>query len=214
MHSRHQRLSLLIADNHPVFLHGLESVFRVYPDIKVVAQCQNGLAAMEAIRNFVPDVAMLDISMPGLTGLDILTRVNAEAIPTRIIFLTATASATIIKSALAAGAKGVLLKNSAPDEIARSVRRTASGKYQSPSDLAKSARKRQLKARIDVRPPLRHLTPRELDVARLIISGLSNKEIGRLMQVSEGTVKIHLHNIYKKLGVANRTALATMMITR
>ena len=74
---RPPKLSLLIADNHPVFLHGLESIFRLYPDVKIVAQCQNGVAAMEAIRNLVPDVAMVDISMPGLGGLDILSKVNA-----------------------------------------------------------------------------------------------------------------------------------------
>lgn len=214
MQRRAPKLSLLIADNHPVFLHGLESIFRLYPDIEVVAQCQNGSAAMEAIRALVPDVAMLEISLPGMSGLDILNKVNAEAIPTRILFLAAGASVATIRSAISAGAKGVLPKEAAPDDIARSIRRTAAGKYASPKDLVKSVRKHKLKINATLRRPLRQLTPRELDVARLVVNGLSNKEIGRRMQLSEGTVKIHLHNIYKKLGVANRTALATMIVTR
>lgn len=214
MQRRPPKLSLLIADNHPVFLHGLESVFRPYPDIRIVTQCQNGVAAMEAIRSLVPDVAMLDISMPGLSGFDILSKVNAEAIPTRILFLTAGASATTIKNAISAGAKGVLLKNVAPEDIARNVRKIAAGKYQLPRDLAKSVRKRKVKINARLRPVLSQLTPRELEVARLVVKGMSNKEIGRRMELSEGTVKIHLHNIYRKLGVANRTVLATTILTR
>ncbi len=214
MQRRPPKLSLLIADTHPVFLHGLESVFRHYPEVKIVAQCQNGVAAMEAIRDLVPDVAMLDISMPGLSGFDILSKVNAEAIPTRILFLTAGATAAVIKNAISAGAKGVLLKNTAPEDIARSVRKIAAGKYRLPKDLAKSIRNRKSKINATLRPALSQLTPRELDVARLVVKGLSNKEIGRRMELSEGTVKIHLHNIYKKLGVANRTVLATTILTR
>src|SRR5262249_30438642 len=106
--------------------------------------------------------------------------------------------------------KGIVFKSSSPEEITRSVRKVAAGKYQFPKDLAEAVRKRQLR-----RPrPAQALTPRESDVTRLVIKGLSNKEIGRQMQLSEGTVKIHLHNIYKKLSISNRTALATMMISR
>src|SRR5262245_9218650 len=130
MSKRRQRLLLLIADTQPVYLHGLAAVFRAHSDIKIVAQCNDGLAAMEAIRKYRPDIAMVDISMPSLNGLDILTAINSEQLPTRLMLLTGTVSGAQIMDAISAGAKGILFKNASPDEIARSVRKVAAGKYQ------------------------------------------------------------------------------------
>jgi len=210
MNKRRQRVLLVIADDHPVFLQGLANVFRSHSDIKVVAQCRDGVAVMNAIRALTPDIAMIDISMPGLDGLDVLAAVTAEKLDTHVIFLTAEVTETQITDAISGGAKGIVFKSSSPDEIARSVRKVAAGKYQFPKDLADAVRKRHARRQ----RPLQQLTPRESEVTRLVIKGLSNKEIGRQMDLSEGTVKIHLHNIYKKLSVANRTALATMMVGR
>lgn len=210
MTKRRQTVLLLIADDHPVFLQGLAEVFRPHSDIKVVAQCRDGVAAMNAIRELAPNIAMIDISMLGLGGLDVLAAVTTEKLDTRIMFLTAAVTDAEITNAISGGAKGIVFKSSSPDEITRSVRKVAAGKYQFPKDLANAVRKRHAKRQ----RPLKQLTPRESEVTRFVIKGLSNKEIGRQMQVSEGTVKIHLHNIYKKLGVANRTTLATMMIAR
>ena len=214
MTKRRQRVLLVIADNHPVFLRGLANVFRSHSDIKIVAQCEDGLAAMSAIREHTPDIAMIDISMPGLNGFDVLAAVNAERRETRVMFLTAALSGAQIMDAISGGAKGVVFKSSSPEEIARSVRKVAAGKYQFPKDLAEAVRKRRVKRQKAGLSPGHQLTPRESEVSRLVIKGLSNKEIGRQMQLSEGTVKIHLHNIYKKLSLANRTALATFMISR
>lgn len=214
MSKRRQRLLLLIADNHPVFLQGLANVFRAYSDIKIVAQCQDGLEAMTAIREFAPDIAMIDISMPGLNGFDILANVAAENLPTRVMFLTATVSGPQIMDAISGGAKGILFKSLSPAEITRSVRNVAAGKYQFPKDLAEAVRRRRSKRKRISQWPGHQLTPREKEVTRLVTKGLSNKEIGRQMDLSEGTVKIHLHNIYKKLNIANRTSLATLMVTR
>ena len=210
MSKRRQKVLLVIADDHPVFLEGLANVFRNSSDIKVVAQCRDGVAAMNAIREFAPDVAMIDLSMPGLNGLDVLATVTGEKRATRVMFLTAEATETQIMDAISGGAKGILFKSSSPDEIARSVRKVAAGKYQFPKELADAMRKRHAKRL----RPMQLLTPRESEVARLVVKGLSNKEIGRQMDLSEGTVKIHLHNIYKKLNVSNRTALAAMIAGR
>jgi two-component system, NarL family, nitrate/nitrite response regulator NarL len=210
MTKRRQSVLLVIADDHPVFLQGLANVFRSQSDIKVVAQCRNGVAVMNAIRELEPDVAMIDISMPGLDGLDVLAAATAEKRPTRIMFLTAAASDAQIMHAMSGGAKGIVFKSSSPNEIARSVREVAAGKYQFPKELADAMRKRYAKRQ----KPLQRLTPRESEVTRLVSKGLSNKEIGRQMGLSEGTVKIHLHNIYKKLNIANRTSLAALMFGR
>ena len=214
MSKKRQRVLLLIADSHPVFLQGLANVFRSHPEIKIVAECQDGVAAMEAIREHAPEIAMIEISMPGLSGFDVLTTINAEQRDTKVIFLTAAMSGAQSLDAISHGAKGIVFKSSSPEEIARSVRKVAAGKYQFPKDLAEALRKRRLRRQKSAQWRSPQLTPRETEVSRLVIQGLSNKEIGRQMELSEGTVKIHLHNIYKKLSVANRTALATLMIGR
>jgi DNA-binding NarL/FixJ family response regulator len=210
MSRRRQKILLLIADDHPVFLHGLSSLLKAQPDIKVVAECQDGIAVVNAIRQLKPDVAMIDISMPRFDGLDVLDTINSERLETRVVFLTAAVTDAQVTNAISGGAKGIVFKTSSADEIARSVRKVAAGKYQFPKDLAEALRKRHGKR---LRPSQK-LTPRESDVTRLVIRGLSNKQIGREMDLSEGTVKIHLHNIYKKLSISNRTALATMMVER
>ena len=165
---------------------------------------------MQSIRDLTPDIAMIDIAMPGLDGLDVLATVNEEELQTRVIFLTADVTDTQITDAISGGVKGIVFKSSSAEEIARSVRKVAAGKYQFPKDLAEAVRKRHARRQ----RPMQLLTPRESEVTQLVIKGLSNKEIGRQMYLSEGTVKIHLHNIFKKLSVSNRTALATMMVGR
>jgi len=210
MNKRHQKVLLVIGDDQPVFLQGLANVFKSHPDIKIVAQCSDGASVMKAIRELTPDIAMIDISMSGLNGLDVLGTVASEKLKTRVLFLTADVTEAQIADAISGGAKGIVFKNSTPVEIARSVRKVAGGKYQFPKDLAEAVRKRHAKRQ----RPMQRLTPRESEVTRHVIKGLSNKQIGQQMQLSEGTVKIHLHNIYKKLRVSNRTALATMMLGR
>jgi two-component system, NarL family, nitrate/nitrite response regulator NarL len=210
MNKRRQKVLLLIADDQPVFLQGLAEVFKSHPDIKIVAQCRDGAAAMQAIRELSPSIALIDIFMPRLDGLDVLAAVNSEQLQTQIIFLTSAVTDKQMSEAISRGAKGIVFKSSSPAEITRSVRKVAAGKYQFPKDLAEAVRRRQGKRQRQVQL----LTPRETEVTRLVIKGLSNKEIGRQMDLSEGTVKIHLHNIYKKLSVSNRTALAAMMIVR
>jgi two-component system nitrate/nitrite response regulator NarL len=210
MKKRRHKVLLLIADDQPVFLKGLADVFKGLPDIKVVAQCRDGREALDAIRNLQPDVAMIDIGMPGLDGLDVLAAVNAEGRATHVLLLAAAVTDAQIMDAVSGGARGIVFKSSTPEQIARSVRKVAAGKYQFPKELAEAMRRRHA-GRLR---PLQSLTPRELEVARLVVKGLSNKEIGRQIQLSEGTVKIHLHNIYKKLGISNRTALAAMMASR
>jgi two-component system, NarL family, nitrate/nitrite response regulator NarL len=212
MSKRPQQLLLAIADKHPVFLNGLADVFAPHPDIKIVVKCTDGSSLLKAVRECTPDIALIDISMPELSGLDVLMAIRAERLATRVIFLTATLSGDQVLDAISAGAKGILFKSSSPNEITRSVRRVAAGKYQFPGDLADALRGRLSKRRRISQMPWRRLTPREKEVTRLLIKGLSNKEIAGQMQLSEGTVKIHLHNIYKKLNISNRTALATMMI--
>ena len=174
-------VSLVIADDHPVVLQGLIALLREHSNFKLVGSCSNGLDCINTIRNLLPDVALLDINMPNANGLDVLKMVTAEGLPTRIIFLAASPSDREIMAAVEGGAFGIMLKESAPDMLVNCAQFE----------------------RVD-----NALTEREREVMLLVVDGLSNKEVARRLNISEGTVKVFLHSIYQKVSVNNRTALA------
>jgi two-component system, NarL family, nitrate/nitrite response regulator NarL len=118
MNSPRPPISIVLADDHPVVLHGMAGILRAQPDINVVALCGDGIAAAEAIRRFVPDIAVLDIRMPGLNGLDVLSSITSDGLATKVIFLSAAATDDQILTAITRGAKGVMLKDIAPESLA------------------------------------------------------------------------------------------------
>src|SRR6266511_4067311 len=120
-------ISIVLADDHPVVLHGMASILRTQPDIKVVALCGDGIAAAKSIRTLVPDIAVLDISMPGLNGLDVLSGITSDGLSTKVIFLTAVATDSQILTAITRGAKGIMLEDMATESLADCVRQVASG---------------------------------------------------------------------------------------
>ena len=200
MTKRPETISIVLADDHPAVLHGVVDVLRSNSDMTVVAACTDGATALNAIRKSAPTVAVLDIYMPDLSGLDVLTRLSAERSMTKVVFLTATANDEQILTAVARGAKGIVLKERALSELVQSVRAVAAGSTWLPPDLIDAALEREV-GRNSVRRRLgQSLTCRERQITLMVAEGLSNKEIGRRLDVSEGTVKIHLHNIYKKIG--------------
>jgi two-component system nitrate/nitrite response regulator NarL len=205
-------ISIVVADDHPVVLHGIVSILRTQRDINVLAECTDGQEAVQAIREFVPDVAVLDISMPGLNGLDVLASVISEGSDTKIVFLTAAVSDEQVLAAIANGAKGIVLKDSAPDCLIDCVRDVAAGKQWFPIDLVETALQRDTERRTAGLGFLQQLTERERQIVLLVAEGLSNKEIARRINLSEGTIKIYLHKVYEKLEVPNRTALTALAI--
>jgi two-component system, NarL family, nitrate/nitrite response regulator NarL len=206
-------ISIVVADDHPIVLHGVADLLRSNPDMNVVTVCSDGATALEAIRKWSPNVAVLDILMPGLTGLDVLASIAADGLATKVIFLTATASDPQLLRAVSDGAQGIVLKEEALSELVQCIRAVAEGRVWLPLALINAARERETKRRSTSQILTQLLTIRERQVVLLIADGLSNKEVGRRLQLSEGTVKIHLHNIYQKLQVNNRTALAALAIT-
>ena len=206
-------ITVVIADDHPVVLRGVESLISAEADMTVLAAAKNGLIALEAIREVRPDVAVVDLSMPGLSGLEVLASARTEGLSTRFIVLTALALDNQIATAVASGAKGIMLKDAAPDELVRSIRAVAGGGEWFPTEFVPDALARNtVEEKTGVPAAITSLTPREREVIRLVAESLSNKEAAARLNISEGTIKIHLHNIYNKLGVANRTALATFAI--
>jgi RNA polymerase sigma factor (sigma-70 family) len=204
---------IILADDHPIFLSGLTSLIRSHPAYALVATCSDGSAALQAVRSLQPDVAVLDVSMPSLTGLEVLETARREGLPTRVVFLTASATDEHIAQAVALGAWGLLLKNAAANHLLECLAEVVSGRRWLPPDIVDGAVARESARRVESDRLVSALTPRERELVVLATEGLSNKEIARRIGVTEATVKIHLHNIYQKLGVSNRTSLATLALS-
>jgi len=203
--------SLVIADRHPVVLQGLTSILGAQNGFKVVACCSDGPNCIGAIRSLVPDIAILDISMPGLTGLEILTIANAA----RLVFFTASVRGRELVMSAAAGAYGVILKDVALEILVQSLRRVACGhRLPLPSSDQAVPREREQKDVAIAENALTVLTDRERQIMALVSEGLSNKEIGRRLNIADGTIKVHLHHVYQKLEISNRTVLAALAISR
>jgi len=194
-------------------LQGLMKVLGSEDGLEIVASCNDGTKCIETIRYLVPDIAILDISMPGLTGLEILTIVNSERLPTRLVFFTASIEDRELVMSAAAGAYGIIPKDAELEILVQSLRQVADGQrlLPLPSDQAVS----QVQSAIAVTEnALTVLTDRERQIMCLVSEGLSNKEIGRRLNIADGTIKQHLHHIYQKLEISNRTVLAALAISQ
>jgi DNA-binding NarL/FixJ family response regulator len=196
-------ISVVVADDHPIILSGLENLFRLERDLKVVASCSDGVEAVRAVLTYRPDVLVLDLHMPRLDGLGVLRRLSAVRASTRCVLLAVSLESHELREAVRLGVRGAMLKEAAPQEIVRCVREIHAGGRWMDASVESQVREQAAAARRITEL----LTPREVEVARAVATGLRNKEIAERLSITEGTVKIHLHTIYEKLGVDGRTAL-------
>ena len=211
--SEHTRsIRIIVADDHPVVLNGLITLLNEDKTFKLLAKCTNGRDALDAIRALRPDLALLDVNMPGLNGLQVLKTLIAENLPTRVCFLAASLTDREIVDAAAGGAFGIILKESAPDTLITCLHAIAAGQKWLPADLVDGASERLREHHAEIAKVSDILSPREIEIMLSVAEGLSNKEVGRQLDISEGTVKMHLHNIYQKIHVTNRTSLANFAI--
>ena len=201
-------ISLVLADDHPIVLDGLEQLFGVEPDMQVLARCRSGTETLEALRTEPADVLVLDLRMSGLDGLAVLQEIAKEGWRTRTVLLTAAIADEQLVEAIRLGARGVVLKESAPQLLVQAVRAVHAGGEWLEQGLVGRALRRLVARDHGLREAMRTLTPRELEIARLIAEGLRNRAVAERLFISEGTVKIHLHKIYEKLGVDGRLELA------
>lgn len=206
-------LRVVLADDHPIVLGGLRALLQPHPGVEIIAAVQDGGTALEAIRAHEPDVAVLDIKMPKLTGLDVLEAIEADGLSTRVILLTGSASDEQIVTAVERGAWGLLLKENAIGTLIECLEAVSSGQRWLPEELVAPAVRRATERRKNDGQLERVLTGREYEIAHLVAGGLSNKHICRQLNISEGTVKVHLHNVYQKLEIPNRTSLAMLAQT-
>ena len=203
-------IRVVIADDHNVVRKGIRDLLSDEDDITVVGEARNGQEAVDLALALRPDVVVMDIAMPELTGVEATRQLRAQAPGVRVLVLTAYDDDPYIYGLLDAGATGYILKTAESSEIVRAVRATAAG--QSALDPAVAPR---LIARL-TQPPAGGdtLTERELDVLRRAARGLTNKQIGADLAISDRTVQNHLANIYAKLGVASRTEAVTAALQR
>jgi RNA polymerase sigma factor (sigma-70 family) len=206
--------SVVIADRNPVVLQGLMKILGAEGGFRIVASCGDGTSCIEAIRNLGPDIAILDISLPGLTGLEILAIVNSEGLSTRLIFFTASIEDRELVMLAAAGAYGVIPKDVPLEILVQSLRQVADGQRLLPLPAPDHSVSREQRNIVVTENALTVLTDRERQIMRLVSEGLSNKEIGRRLNIADGTIKQHLHHIYQKLEISNRTVLAALAISQ
>ncbi|HKP79932.1 MAG TPA: response regulator transcription factor [Phenylobacterium sp.] len=202
--------TVVVADDHPLMLEAVAGLFQP-PGFSVVARCQDGAQARNAIRQHQPDLAVLDVHMPRVTGLELLAQARAEGWTTRILLLTAGLEPEPIVQAIRLKVDGLVLKGAGADVLMRAAEAVASGTQW----IDKEAMAQVIG--VLAAPPLAEpvaLTPRETDVVRQVAQGRRNKEIARDLGISEGTVKMHLHNLYEKLSVSSRTELAILVRER
>jgi two-component system nitrate/nitrite response regulator NarL len=202
-------INVLIADRCPVVVQGLKEVLGAQHNFKLVACCSDGMSCIQAIRSLRPDIAILDISMPGLTGLEILSIVNCESFSTRVVFFSASVEDSELVKSAAAGAYGVILKDVALEFLVKSLQQVADGQRLLPLRSSDQVSREQSAVRKNA---LTGLTDGEHQIMCLVSEGLSNKEIGRRLNISDGTIKVH--HIYEKLEISNRTALAALAISQ
>lgn len=203
--------STILADDHPLVLRGLVDLLSNEREFAVIGTAADGKAALEMIVERKPQLTVLDFVMPRLNGLEVLSKLIDARSVTRVIFLSALITKEQSIQALAAGAWGILLKESAPEALIQCMRSVRNGERWLPSNL------------FDIRPlqasqnafgsSSGSLTGREREIGDLVAEGLSNKSIAQLLNLTEGTVKIHLHNVYSKLDITNRTALAAKVLS-
>jgi len=198
-------IRILIVDDHPVVREGLVALIERREDMTVVGEANNGREAIELFRRFTPDVTLLDLRMPEVDGVTAITGIRELAPTARIIVLTTYDSDEDIYRGLRAGAKAYLLKDTPPQELLDTIRAVHAGQTRIPPDVA---------AKLAERMTGPELTNRELDVLRLLMAGMSNKQIAAALFISEGTVKTHVNNILGKLGASDRTQAVTTALKR
>ncbi|MBT0772721.1 response regulator transcription factor [Kineosporia sp. J2-2] len=198
-------MRVLLVDDHALVRAGLTALLDAHPRIEVVGEAADGDQAVELTENAEPDVVLMDLSMPGTDGVTATRELLVRRPGTQVLVLTSFSDRNRVRDALAAGAIGYLLKDSDPQDVVNGV--IAAARQGSPLD-PRIARTLLTEGTVGPPPALPPLSPRELDVLRLVARGMANKQIGRALGISERTVKVHLGNVFRRIGVQDRTSAA------
>ena len=196
---------VLIVDDHPVVRFGLAAIIRLQPDMEVIAEAGSGEEACRICLEETPDVVLMDLRLPGLSGVEAIRTIHKTTPGVRFIVLTTYDGDEDIRRALDAGAQAYQLKAMSHLDVTAAIRTVHSGARVIPQSISRT---------IAERPPQSRLSPREIEVLELIANGCSNKEIGRALGITEATVKWHVNLILNRLDVADRTAAIVAALQR
>jgi two-component system NarL family response regulator len=200
-----KRIRILIAEDHLIARVGVTTIVNMQPDMTVVAEAASGQQAVELFRKHLPDVTLLDLRMPVMSGVEAAIAIRREYPEARLIALTTYGGDEDIRRALQAGVQAYLTKDVLHDELLKAIRAVHAGETYLPPSVA---------ATLAAQLPGQVLSAREMEVLSLIVGGLANKQIAYKLNIAEHTVKNHVKNILAKLGVADRTQAATAAIQR
>lgn len=198
---------MIITDDHPLVLTGLYHLLREYPEFEVVDRCSSGTEALTAVRRHRPDILVLDLMMPGMDGLAVARELHGTGEMPYVVLLTAQLHEDQLIEALHLGIRGFILKEMATKLLVECLRRVHAGGQWLEKDSANRAMAKLVKREAKGREIATLLTPREIEVVRMVAKGLTNKEIAAKLCIADGTVKIHLHNIYEKVKINRRAEL-------
>jgi len=199
------QIRILSVDDHALLREGIATIIRSQPDMVLVSQAATGGEAVQQYRQHQPDVTLMDLRLPDLSGIDAMIAIRAEFPEARIVMLTTFEGDVEIQRALQAGARGYLLKNMPPSELVQVIRQVHAGKKRVPPELA---------AQLAEHMSDDSLTAREVEVLQQIVGGNRNRDIAKLLGISEETVKVHVKHIMDKLGAKDRTQAIAIAVQR
>jgi two-component system nitrate/nitrite response regulator NarL len=201
--SSKERVRVYVADDHPIYREGLVGAIKLRPDLDLVGEAEDGKTALDEIRKLTPQVAVLDLNMPGLSGFEVLNAIQRDGLDTRVVVLSASSDSEAVFKAIAEGAVAYVPKEAEREQVCDAVVAASRGEVVlSPEVQEGLASEIRLRGKEDRVP----LTPRESEVLKLTADGLSAPEIGFELHVSAATVKTHMQSVYGKLGVSDRAA--------
>lgn len=206
--------SILLIDDHPLLRQGIRQLIEMEDDMQVAGEANNGLEGIRKAAEIEPDLILLDLNMPEISGIEVLKQLREQGSSARIIIFTVSDHEDDVVAALRAGADGYLLKDMEPEEMVTELKQAAVGKLVISDRLTTLLAQalRSQKPQPSSQPDFDSLTPREKDILRLIAEGLSNKMIGRKLDISDGTVKVHVKHLLKKLNLRSRVEVAVWAV--
>jgi DNA-binding NarL/FixJ family response regulator len=200
-----RQIRVFSVDDHPLLREGIAAIINSQPDMLMVAQASNGRDAHQMFRQHLPDVTLMDLRLPDISGIDAMIAIRSEFPDARVVVLTTFEGDVEIQRALAAGARGYILKNMPPRDLVEVVRQVHAGKKRIPHEIA---------SRLAEHMSDESLTEREIDVLQHVAGGNRNREIAEQLSISEETVKVHVKHIMEKLGANDRTGAVAIAVRR